>query len=175
MDAKIHPKVEMDLSMFEIGGWKIVQLSNRKLLEEYIEEAVQQLIGIPTRDSFPAMHYMGTSTREGVREMVQCHRRQHFAASSDLHEHPRGRSSWREPTRMEYSKMRSEPSEYMWKSRAILIHWENYFGKYVPQVWESIWMNPDMHTTLLDTKLLSAALLNMYNPILMGDDSEETL
>ena len=37
----------------------------------------------------------------------------HFAASNDLHEHPRGHSSWRESTRMKfmnvqmgYSKMR---------------------------------------------------------------------
>ena len=28
-------------------------------------------------------------------------------------------------------------------------------------------MNPDMHTMLLDTKLLNATLLNMYNPIVM--------
>ena len=27
------------------------------------------------------------------------------------------------------------------------------------------WMNPDMHTMLLDTKLLNATLLNVYNPI----------
>ena len=28
-------------------------------------------------------------------------------------------------------------------------------------------MDPDMHTWLLDTKLLKATLLNMYNPIVM--------
>ena len=68
---------------------------------------------------------------------------------------------------MEYSMMRSEPSEYMWKTRVILIHLENYFGKYAQEVWERNWMNLDMHTMLLDTKLLKATLLNMYNPILM--------
>ena len=74
--------------------------------------------------------------REGLREMLQCYARQHSAASSDLREHPRGHSSWRESTRMkfmnipmEYSKMRSESSEYMWKTRAMLISLESYFGK----------------------------------------------
>ena len=28
-------------------------------------------------------------------------------------------------------------------------------------------MNPEMHTTLLDTRLLNATLLKMFNPILM--------
>ena len=68
---------------------------------------------------------------------------------------------------MGYSMMRSEPSEYMWKTRVSLIHLENYFGKYAQEVWERNWMNLDMHTMLLDTKLLKATLLNMYNPILM--------
>ena len=35
------------------------------------------------------------------------------------------------------------------------------------EVWERDRMDPDMHTMLLDTKLLKATLLNMYNPILM--------
>ena len=173
MGAKIGPKVEMGLSMFEIGVWKILQLSNRKLFEEF-EEAVLQLIGILSRDSSLVMRYVGTSTREGLREMVQCYRRQHFAASSDLHEHQRGHSSWRESTRMkfmniqkEYSKMRSEQSEDMWKTRVILIHLESYFGTYAQEVWERNWMDPDMQTILLDTELLKAKLLNMYNPILM--------
>ena len=38
IDAKIDPKVVMDLSIFEISGWNILQPSNRKLLEEYIDE-----------------------------------------------------------------------------------------------------------------------------------------
>ena len=55
----------------------------------------------------------------------------------------------------------------MWKTKVVLIHLENYFGKYAQEVWERNWMNPDMHTVLLDTKLVNATLLNMYNPILM--------
>ena len=83
MDADIDPKVEMGLSMFEIGGKKTLQLSNRKLLKEFIEETVLQLTGIPSRYSFSAMHYAVTSTREGLHGMMQCYRRQHFAASND--------------------------------------------------------------------------------------------
>ena len=100
--AKIDPKVGMGQSMFEIGGWKMMQLSNRKLFEEFIEEAAtaELLIGPLSRDSVSAMHYAVTSTREGLHGMMQCYRRQHFAASNDLHEHPRGHSSWRESTRM---------------------------------------------------------------------------
>ena len=158
MGVKIDPKVEMGLSMLEIDGWKILRLSNRKLLEEFIDVTVELLIGTLCRDSFSAMHYAVTSTREGLHGMMHRYRRQHFAAGDDLHEHPRGHSSWRESTRMkfmtiqmEYSKMRSEPSENMWKTRVILIHLENYFGKYAQEVWERNWMNSDMHTMLLDT------------------------
>ena len=160
MGAKIDPKVEMGLSMFEIGGWRILQLSNRKLFEEFIEEAVvvELVIGILSRDSVLVMHYAVTATLEGLHGMMHCYRRQHFAASNDRHQHPRGHSSWRESTRMkfmnnpmEYSKMRSEPSEHMWKTIVILIHLANYFGKYAQEVWERIWMNLDMHTLLLDT------------------------
>ena len=68
---------------------------------------------------------------------------------------------------MAYSKIRSEPSEHMWKTTDILIHLESYFGKYAQEVWERNRMDPDMHTVLLDTKLLKATLLNMFNPILM--------
>ena len=110
----------------------------------------------------------------GLCESLVTLQRLHFAASNNLHEHPRGHSSWRESTRMKfmkiqmgYSKMRSEPSDYMWKTRVILIHLENNFGKYAQEVWERNWMNPDMHTVLLDTKLLNATLFNMYNTISM--------
>ena len=47
------------------------------------------------------------------------------------------------------------------------IHLESYFGRHAQEVWERNWMNPDMHTMLLDTKLLNATLLDMYNPLLM--------
>ena len=33
LSAKIEPKVVMDLSIFKIGGWNILQSSNRKSLE----------------------------------------------------------------------------------------------------------------------------------------------
>ena len=36
MGVKIDPKVVKDLSVFKIGGWNILQPSNRKLSEEYI-------------------------------------------------------------------------------------------------------------------------------------------
>ena len=114
----------MGLSFFKIGGWNILQPSNRKLFEESIEEDELQLllIGILSRDSFLVIHYVKElpPLREGLHEMMQCYKRQHFAASEDLHEYPRGHSSWRESTRMkfmniqmEYSKMRSESSEHM--------------------------------------------------------------
>ena len=41
------------------------------------------------------------------------------------------------------------------------------FRKYAQEVWERNWMKPDMHTMLLDTKLLRAILLNLYSPIPM--------
>ena len=50
MDANRDPKVEMDLSMFEIDGWKNLQLSNRKLLVKFIEEVVLIPIGTPSRE-----------------------------------------------------------------------------------------------------------------------------
>ena len=60
--------------MFEIGVWKILQLSNGKLLEEFIEEAatVALLIGFLSRDSSLVMRCVVTSTREDLRERVQC-------------------------------------------------------------------------------------------------------
>ena len=86
-----------------------MDLSNRKLLEEFIEEAatVALLIGILSRDSSLVMHCVNCVNelmfpRESLREMVQCHKLQHFAASNDLHEDPRGHSSWRESTRMKF-------------------------------------------------------------------------
>ena len=69
--------------------WEILQFIDRKLFEEFIEEAVtvELLVGIESRDSVFVLHYAVTSTREGLHEMMQCHRRQHFAASNDLREH----------------------------------------------------------------------------------------
>ena len=55
----------------------------------------------------------------------------------------------------------------MWKTRVILIHLDNCVGKYAQEAWERNRLNLDMHTMLLDTKLLNATLLHIYNPILM--------
>ena len=66
------------------------------------------------------------------------------------HEHPRGYTSWRASTRMkfmntqmEYSKMRWESSEYMWKttgafisSWSIKIDLESYFEKHAQEAQE---------------------------------------
>ena len=54
MNAKIDPKVVMDLSISKIGGWNIQQSSNRKSLEEFIEENEPWLllIRIPCKDLF---------------------------------------------------------------------------------------------------------------------------
>ena len=67
---------------------------------------------------------------------------------------------------MEYSKMRSEPSENMWKTRVILTYLESYSREYAQEVWEIHWKDTEMRT-VLDTKLLKAMLLHMYNPRLM--------
>ena len=73
MHAKIDPKVVMDLSIFKIGGWNILQPSNRKLLEEFIDEnELWLLIRIPSKDSFFMIKVLGTtscefgSAREGI-------------------------------------------------------------------------------------------------------------
>ena len=59
MDAKIDPKVVMDLSIFKIGGWNSLQPINQHLLEEFIDENEPWLlIGIPSRDSFLLTHYL---------------------------------------------------------------------------------------------------------------------
>ena len=59
--------------------------------------------------------------------------------------------------KMNYSKMRSESSEYTWKAKVILIHLENYLeesaqdvwmhGRHAKDIWERNRMDPDMHTT----------------------------
>ena len=60
MDAKIDSKVVMDLSMYKVGGWNFLQPSNRKLLEEFIDENEPWLlIGIPSRDTFLVTQYLG--------------------------------------------------------------------------------------------------------------------
>ena len=104
MDGKFV-KVVLDLSIFKIGGWNILQPSNQKLLEEWINENNPRLlIGIPSRDSFFTKESrwqsrLSTLLCEDLHEIMQCHERQHFVASNDLHEHPKRHSSWSSPTR----------------------------------------------------------------------------
>ena len=53
MGAKIDPKGEYGQIVFKIGGWNILQLSNRKLSEEFIDENEPRLsIRIPSKGSF---------------------------------------------------------------------------------------------------------------------------
>ena len=59
MDAKIDPKVVMDLSIFKIGGWNSLQPNNQNLLEKFIDENEPWLlIGIPSRDPFLVTQYL---------------------------------------------------------------------------------------------------------------------
>ena len=99
-NAKIDPKVVMDLSIFKIGGWNSLQPINQKLLEEFTDENEPWLlIGIPSRDPFLVTQYLEThsvssdqdmkklmSLREGLHVMMQCYMRQHFAHRYWLHD-----------------------------------------------------------------------------------------
>ena len=69
---------------------------------------------------------------------------------------------------MGFSKMRSEPSEYMWRTGVTLTHMESYFEERAQDVSERSWMNPDMHTTLLDMNILKPipGTLLEWEPIL---------
>ena len=63
MSAKIVPKVVMDLSILQTGGWNSLQHSNQKLLEEIIDENEPWLlIGIPSRDPFLVTRYLERHT-----------------------------------------------------------------------------------------------------------------
>ena len=129
MDAKIDPKVVRNLFMFKIGGWNILQPSNRKLSEELDENEPRLLIRIPSRDSFLMIQYLERHFASGdpnVKELMplceglhemQCYRRQHLAACNDLHEHPRRHSSWKESTRMKFMNIQMEYSKRRsWKT-----------------------------------------------------------
>ena len=116
--------------------------------------------------------------------MMQCYMRLHFADRYWQHEHPGGHASWREPTKWKFTmesttyfvegpvcrwnvqKMRSESSEHVrkttgfftnsWRTKIAL---ESYFEEqHAQEVWARNWMNPEMHT----------ALLNMYPPKLIA-------
>ena len=104
MNAKIGPKVVMDLSIFDIGGWNSLQPINQKLLEEFVDENEPWLlIGIPSTDplerhSVSSDQHMKIlmSLREGLHVMMQCYMRQHFADRYWLHEHPGRHASYDE-------------------------------------------------------------------------------
>ena len=118
MDAKIDPKVVMDLSIFKIGGWNSLQPIYQNLLEKFIDENEPWLlIGIPSRDPFLVTQYLERhplssdqhmkklmSFREGLHVLMQCYMRQHFADRCWLHKHPGGHASWREPTMRKFTK-----------------------------------------------------------------------
>ena len=138
MDAKIDPKVVMDLSMFKIGGWNILQPSNRKLLEEFVDENEPWLlIRTPGRESFLMIQYLdGHSAssdqhmkelmqlRDGPRVTTQCSMRQHDAC--------RHSASWRESMRKqihERADMQMESSEDAIRIKWIHVENNGYFSK----------------------------------------------
>ena len=58
MNAKIDPKVVMDLSIFKFGGWNSLQPSIQNLFEFIDENEPWLLIGIPSRDPFLVTQYL---------------------------------------------------------------------------------------------------------------------
>ena len=95
--AKIDPKVVMDLSIVKIGGWTILEPSNRKVSEGRINENKPRLsIRILSRDSFFTIQHLErqlmcddpnmkesrwqsrllTLLCEDLQEMMQCYERQ---------------------------------------------------------------------------------------------------
>ena len=70
MDAKIEPKVVMDLSIFNIGGWNSLEPINQNLLEEFIDENKPWLFfGIPIRDSFFVTQYFERHSQSSDQQM----------------------------------------------------------------------------------------------------------
>ena len=71
MDAKIDPKVVMDLSIFEIGGKNILQPpSNRKLLEEFTDE-YESWLSVSTLNSY-SWGEAATLRPAGRKTRVEC-------------------------------------------------------------------------------------------------------
>ena len=109
MNGNIDPKVVMERSTFNIGGWNNFQPSSQHSLEDHVDENEPWLlIGIPNRDLFFVTRCLGRhfassdqhveelmSLREGLHVMMHCHKRQHFAHRYWLQEHPGGHASWR--------------------------------------------------------------------------------
>ena len=60
MNAKIHPKVVMDLSIFKFGGLINLQPSNQKIVGDFVDENEPWLlIGISNRDPFRVTQHLG--------------------------------------------------------------------------------------------------------------------
>ena len=102
--------------------------------------------------------------REGLHERMQCDMRQHFAERYWLHEYPRRHSSWKESTRMKFmnmpsdcSKVRSESSEYMWKTTGVF----STVGE-SKQLWRATLMNE--HRKFWEITLRKTTLFNTCNP-----------
>ena len=98
---KIDPKVVMDLSIFQIGGWNSSVCNHESKFVDGSEPWL--LIGIPSRDPFFVPQYLirhsvslyqhmkkSMSLREGLHVMMQCYMRQHFADLCWLHSHAGG-------------------------------------------------------------------------------------
>ena len=88
MDAKIDPKVVMDLSIFKIGGWNSLVVDDRNSKQRSIVCVTQYL----ERRSVGSDQHMKKlmSLRERLHVMMQCNMRRHFADRYWLHEHPGG-------------------------------------------------------------------------------------
>ena len=159
--------------------WLLIGISSRDpfLVTQYLE-----------RHSVSSDQHMKKlmSFCEGLHVMMQCFMRQHFADRYWLHEHPGGHASWRELTMRNFTKesttffvkgpvcrwnvhkMRSESSEYVRKTMGfftnswrIKIALESYFEEHAQEDWGRNWMNPEMHTMLLNTyppKLIATIL-----------------
>ena len=73
MNGNIDPKVVMERSTFNIGGWNNFQPSSQHLLEHFVDDNEPWLlIGIPNRDPICCDTVLGTtlcefrSTRGGI-------------------------------------------------------------------------------------------------------------
>ena len=104
MNAKIDPKVLIDVCRFKIGGRNHLQPSSPTSLDLFTDWNEPWLfIGNPNRDPFFVAQHLErhsassdlprkklTSVREGLHVMVHCYMRQHFADRCWLRENPGG-------------------------------------------------------------------------------------
>ena len=137
------------------------------------------------------------SLREGLCVMMRCYTQQYSGQRYWLHEHPRGHASWRESTMTKFTKesttyfvkgpvcrwniqkTQSEPSEYVRKTTGFFANgWRNkialesYFEEHAKEVWERVWLNPEMQATLLNTHppKLVATILKALREYLKEND-----